>query len=395
MFSQTILNNKELEPIIPRTKTTHYLQQQLDLKDRLNTAKTLLDKHVTNVNFMKLWKDCDPYKFERDIIKQLTTSKYNISKAWMKCYEMLSLLNLPDIKSKELVHFDNASFPGSFILATEHYINTKTNLKHIWYASSLVEENKQTTDEKWTLSSKNALEDTYNLYKHYPERWLMNKEHNGDVLDIKNQLYICHKLGGKVDLYTSDLGFDVGDDYSNQESSHLPYNAGQILSGLLTLKKSGNMIIKQYTCFEILTVQLLYIMGSFFEELIMCKPATSRDINSEIYIIGKGFLGGVYLEHPYIQIIIEIMERKYKPDVPVLRVTEQLKGFYLNVIKASETVFTNQLQQIKILTITIEKALQDHKSSNLMERTEIVNYLSSKENEIEEWYRVQKLLPIY
>jgi hypothetical protein len=68
----------------------------------------------------------------------------------------------------------------------------------------------------------------------------MHDNNNGDVLVEANQVDFCKQLGGKVDLYTSDLGFDVSSDYNNQELIQLPANIGQILTGLLTLKKGGS-----------------------------------------------------------------------------------------------------------------------------------------------------------
>ena len=65
----------------------------------------------------------------------------------------------------------------------------------------------------------------------------MNKEFDGNVNDIKNQKYWEKELNHSVDLYTSDLGFETGEnnDYLKQEYSHVQPNIGQVLAGLLTL----------------------------------------------------------------------------------------------------------------------------------------------------------------
>jgi len=48
--------------------------------------------------------------------------------------------------------------------------------------------------------------------------------------------------------------------------------------------------LKIFDCFMHQTVDLLYILSSFYEKVFIFKPNTSRYANSEKYIICKGFL---------------------------------------------------------------------------------------------------------
>ena len=162
-------------------------------------------------------------------------------------YELIHQFRLIKKNQKKVVHFDNAAFPGSFILAGNHYAKTFARVKNYnWYGSSWIGYN----DENRTTGE--LLEDKYNMFKNYPNRWLMNKEFDGNVNDIKNQKYWEKELNHSVDLYTSDLGFETGEnnDYSKQEYSHVQPNIGQVLAWLLTLKKGGSLVTKQYTFFE-------------------------------------------------------------------------------------------------------------------------------------------------
>ena len=61
-----------------------------------------------------------------------------------------------------------------------------------------------------------------------------------------------------------------------------PANIGQILSGLLTLKKGGCFITKQYSTFEPITVSIMYAAVSFFDEFYICKPYSKEDIRAAI-----------------------------------------------------------------------------------------------------------------
>lgn len=393
MYKKLVSSYNEQPDLIKKDIKPYHITQLQKIKESLNKTKKLLDDKVSNNTFMKYWKECDVFRNERKIIKKLINYSYDITKAWMKCYEIISELNL--IQSTDsFIHFDNAAFPGSFILATEHYIKTKTNIKnHSWFASSLLEDVKESKKTKYTLSSEHALQDTYGLYKNYPDRWLMSNEFNGDVLKKANQLHICHMIGAKVDLYTSDLGFNIGDEYEAQEEKHTIYNAGQILSGLLTLKRGGHLVIKQYTFFETLTLNVLYILSTFFKQMYICKPQTSRDINSEVYIVGKSFLGGVYLEHEYIKILFDICDGKYKINQPVLQLTSGIKEFYGRLIVAAKHIFDTQDTKFNELIRTIENAMSNGYTGTLMDNPIIIEYSLLQETEIETWYKKLGLLP--
>ena len=252
------------------------------IKSELSETKSLQDKYYLDQIFLKIVNLYDPFKKEKH---NITNSKgtQNVTNAWIKCFELLNnfdLINNKNIDDETFIYFDNASFPGSFILAVNHYINSDNilNKDFKWYASSY-------------LSDKgNILNDSFNLYKNYKSNWLMDKDHNGDVRDINNILFWESKFKNKVNLYTSDLGFEVSD-YNNQEIDHIHANYGQIYTGLVVLKNGGNFVTKQYTFFEDLSINIIGILTILFEEIFITKPIASKSPNSEIYIIGKSYKG--------------------------------------------------------------------------------------------------------
>ena len=130
-----------------------------------------------------------------------------------------------------------------------------------WYASSLYPEEGSST-----------LSDTYGLLKKYPEKWLMNANHKGNIRVWEDVVYIEQKImelthNEGVDLYTSNVGIEKKDenDYLNEEQNHLPLHKGQILCGLLTLKNDGNLIVKQFGFILPESIALIYKMSSLFE----------------------------------------------------------------------------------------------------------------------------------
>jgi hypothetical protein len=195
----------------------------------------------------------------------------NISNAFLKCWELLEFIKLYFIDQEEINHFDNASLPGDFIRATQTWLNLNyPNIKYEWMANSLI--------------APDALEDRFDLMKNNPDKWMMDEKMDGDISDMKNIDYIASKLKYKIDLYTSDLGFNMIDKYKEEEL-HQKCNIGQILLGLKILKIGGIMIIKQFTMFTIISQYILLNLKNMFNQVWIVKPETSKSDNSEIYIV--------------------------------------------------------------------------------------------------------------
>ena len=274
--------------------------QTLDLKDleqTLNTIKHRQDPYyaMTTIkpSFQKLMYQYDIFNHMKRTLKD---RGQRVSNAWLKLYELIHQYKLID-EGQSVVHFDNAAFPGSFILAANHYAKTVGKArKYTWYASSWIG---------------GGLDDEYHMYKKHPNHWLMNTTTNdGNVNDIDNQRQWETKLRHTVTLYTSDLGFATGKDgdYTLQEDAHVQPNIGQILSGILTLAPGGHMVTKQYTFFNTLNISLYAILTNLFEDVYISKPATSRPANSESYIVAKRFKGPFKkgtIEDRLVQLIIQ------------------------------------------------------------------------------------------
>ena len=259
-----------------------------------------LDKIREGVNAVKNLYDepykADPRKFYRvtkrfehaDTFRGEVHLKYrtpNVSNAWLKAYEIFVHYGglLPKEPTEKFTYFDNAAFPGSFLLAAHHMVATMCHIDNfVWWASSLLSRDEQTGGIR-------PLEDKYLLYKNYPDHWLMSRENNGDVTDVANQRDVEARIGGTVDLYTSDLGFDVSDDFNNQELAQARANLGQIVTGLLVLREGGSMVTKQYSYFEPFTVSVIGVMTRLFKRVEVCKGMFSKAGNSETYLVGLGY----------------------------------------------------------------------------------------------------------
>lgn len=208
-----------------------------------------------------------------------------VTKAWLKLHEILSHTKILDqmfVKCAEekrpFTFFCNAELPGAFLSCLNHHICTHPQgpKSWDWLASSLLN-----GDGK-------CLEDTHGLYKNYRSHWLQNDSMDGDVTKPENVTSmaerVCAKFVGGVDLYTSDGGTDVRENPNQQESLTSLVRLGEIIEGLLVVRKGGCMILKYYTFHKKFSCYMLTFLASRFRKCLLLKPETSPGRNSEIYI---------------------------------------------------------------------------------------------------------------
>lgn len=257
----------------------------------------------------------DPFRSLKKHVHLPSVPPRGITNAFLKCWEMLHTFDLIPAKSTSssssstsssskfkvpaaaktpsttLRVFCNAEFPGAFVLALRHFVQTcRPNLQLDWYANSLWP-GAAGHDEKQPSEAvdEGALGDLFGLYRDHPDRWLMDAHHSGDVTHPDTWARVGDRLAGSIDLYTSDIGVGCWD---NQEEAECRLNLGQVLCGLLCLRAGGNMVFKQFMLFTPLHYSLLHLLTPLFRNLFVCKPLSSRAANSEIYVVGLGFVGG-------------------------------------------------------------------------------------------------------
>ena len=112
----------------------------------------------------------------------------------------------------------------------------------------------------------------------------------GNILSLQNFVYCKEKYESSMDFITADGGFDFSNDFKNQENSVVPLLFGQIAYALCMQKQNGCFVLKIFDCFMLPTIDLLYLLSSFYRNVYICKPQTSRYANSEKYIVCKHFL---------------------------------------------------------------------------------------------------------
>ena len=100
----------------------------------------------------------------------------------------------------------------------------------------------------------------------------------------------------QVHLVTADGSVDCQSDPGRQESIVSDLHTAETVTALKMLAPGGNFVIKMFTIFESETECLLYLLNCSFETVDIFKPATSKEGNSEVYVVCKSLKQSKWLD---------------------------------------------------------------------------------------------------
>lgn len=377
----------KVSPYVDTDEKTAY-NGLLEFKERLFKSMSRLDL----ISKLPYYEGLDAIflKNRKNFNKKVAdvTANYNISNAWLKCYELLHEFRLIPKKADSFSYFDGASFPGSFICATHHYVSTMSQIKEFtWMASSYIPNFSSGEDSKSEFSDQNSLGDDYGLYKEYRMNWTMSANNNGDVTNPKVLNDLAERIGGRFDLYTSDLGFDPRERFNEREIDSLKHNIGQALLGLLLLKKGGSMLFKHFTFFERETVALFHIISTMFESFWIAKPQASAYFNTEIYVVCVNFSGKKDTIDMLFKGLVEL--RSLNINVP--------DGFIGQLRMASERIYMRPIIHLDVKMLIFNEIFPklDKGEMNLEDaKTFIKTHPYTTQSHQSNWISTNKLLPI-
>jgi 23S rRNA U2552 (ribose-2'-O)-methylase RlmE/FtsJ len=246
-----------------------YYNNPCELKNKLlgnyeeiDNTKMKLEKY-NHLDYIR--RAATKYYNDYELVKVLC-KKPVISRAYFKIYELLyfeEILNKPTLNCVFL-----CEAPGGFIDAILD-IRRKKNL----------------TIEYLSLSKNDTI-----IYDKY-----INKDCLifGDItlLNIINHTINTSKEKFKegVDLITADGGFDIKK-YNSQEILVFKLLLSEIIIALSIQKESGIFVIKFFDMFTHNSIVLYLILCVFYKEVKIIKPLTSRNSNSERYLVCKDFI---------------------------------------------------------------------------------------------------------
>ena len=184
---------------------------------------------------------------------------------------------LKDNSENKFKSFHLAEGPGGFIEAVAHI---RKNKKDEYYGMTLV--NNDIKCPGWR-NSKKFLEDNPNV--------IIEKgvDKTGNLLSRDNFIHCYDKYKNSMDLVTGDGGIDFSEDFNNQEYSATKLIIAQVVYALTLQSNDGNFVLKVFDTFSNAIIDVLYLLSSLYKSVYIMKPQTSRNANSERYVICKGY----------------------------------------------------------------------------------------------------------
>jgi len=224
-----------------------------------------------------------------------------LSRAFFKLWELLFMFDLIPTNGKNFISAHLAEGPGSFIQATmffrDLYAKKGLSKNDKFYAITLHSEdiNKHVPPLEKDFVNFYKKEKPLRFIQHttYPKK--IARQHagkdNGDITNPKT-----HKLFGgnfknkKAHFITADGGFDwKNENVQEQEAFKLIFS--QIVMAIKIQAKGGHFVCKFFETFSKTSIKFISILKSFYKNVYIVKPLTSRQSNSEKYLICMNFSG--------------------------------------------------------------------------------------------------------
>ena len=233
--------------------------------EELDKTKCKID--TLDKNLEKIRRASAKYLHVYELVKMLC-KKTVISRAYFKLYEMVYNENF--MYSQKLDCFFICEAPGGFIECVLD-IRRKKNLNTRYV--SMTKEDPDIKYDKFIEES--------NLF--YGDLTKLSVIH-------ETVTRVLQRFPNGLDLVTADGGFDVKS-YNDQEIYTSKLLLCEIYTCLRTQKINGTFIIKFFDMFTHNSIIYYLLLCSCYEYVRIIKPKTSRNCNSERYLICYNFRG--------------------------------------------------------------------------------------------------------
>jgi len=296
-----------------------------DLYQRINTKK----KDIDSVRYYwgkakKISNDYE-YIYTSSNFKKNISSIIPVSRSFFKLREIIYDYHL-DISG---VSSCVAEAPGGFIQSLlNHSDDNKVSVTKI-YGITLISDDRDipywnsTIIKHTKVEVSTGLDGTGNLYK---------------LPNILSFIKTCGK--GTCQLVTADGGFDYTSDFEQELSSYKLFYS-EIMIAINIQKEGGAFICKLFDLFYTSTLQLLFLLYISYETISFIKPVSSRQSNSEKYIVCRDFKG-------YNKDISNIMCMNFGKDIMNIQLPEE----FVEIIDSYHREFINS--QINKIDMTLD-----------------------------------------
>lgn len=206
----------------------------------------------------------------------------------------------------------------------------------------------------------------------------------GNLISIQNFQDCAAKYRNKMELITADGGFDFSVDFNNQENMAAQLILCEVFYALALQKQGGTFILKIFDVFHKPTVDILYMLCYYYNNVSIMKPHTSRVANSEKYVICQGFK--VEDSTPIIEQIVELFpslssslslslslssnDEKRTAGEIISILPDEHDLFFLNKIEEMNAMLS--FQQIENITSTLS-IITNHRNAEKLDQFKKVN----------------------
>ena len=283
--------------------------------------------------------------------KQAVCRLRPLSRSFYKMTELVHSCSLSEDLPSAATTFHFAEGPGGFIEALAYHRASHPDDKY--YGMTLIRDSDPAVPG-WKKSRGF-------LGRHPNVITLHGKDGTGDLFSEVNLHDIHSRFGGTADLVTGDGGFDFSMDFDRQESTSMRLIIAQLRFALAVQKKGGTFVLKVFDTFTQASVDFLYLLCSLYENVQAIKPSTSRQANSEKYLVCKGFYGR---PHSHVQNSITRCILSLESSDHVLRLFSSPLPYYF-ITKVEELNAMLGQQQIESIAATL--SLMDTARSERLE----------------------------
>jgi 23S rRNA U2552 (ribose-2'-O)-methylase RlmE/FtsJ len=252
------------------------------LANYLNTMKGQIDDYNDEWDIYK--KYTNTYEYIHSIIPQYKISVCKLKPLSRSYYKLIEIINTLAITfpNEPIQSFHLAEGPGGFIEALIHCRNTNLNNEKDIYNGITLIDDKNENIPGWKKSR-----DFLTIHKNV--HIIKGADNTGNILNINNFYYCYRSYKNSMDFITADGGFDYSSNFNKQEILSINLIFAQVIYAIALQKQGGHFILKIFDIFTQATIDILYILSSLYEKCYIIKPNTSRNANSEKYIVCKVF----------------------------------------------------------------------------------------------------------
>ena len=258
-------------------------QEFVNMRDELNGVKSLLNS-MPLAKWHKHTRNQNPAGFVINEVRKVANPEL-LTQAWCKFTEILwHFPELIPLENEDFQTFHVCEAPGAFITALNHHLQSnRKDLNWSWTGSTLNPYYEGNTTGNMINDDRFIL--------HTLKNWDFGSDDSGDILKVSNLRYYCNQFKDQIHLTTADGSIDCQNDPARQEALVIELHFAEIIIAIGTLKKGGDFVLKMFTFFESGTISHLCLLSCLFGKITVMKPATSKEGNSEVYVVCQDFQG--------------------------------------------------------------------------------------------------------